>query len=346
MVLGLAMSGYLHCQTKGYIYHTNYNKALLFTKFNQVENIDSFCYYYDKALETGIFFKQHHINALSTVLLYDKQDKAKYYVNFGLQYGLSKSDVQLAIRFARNISKNSITRWNKFYPFDSKTKTSMIFPKTYISINPENNRINRWASKEIWKAVKIDQRNGRKTNSKGQYIQQLENDHKVYVIVKSVVDSLGRIPTVNDIGEAASDELSLFFIHMQAESLITFLPALVRSINEGTFMANEDIAYSIERSALYSGSIIIANEQNDFEILIDTTSQINNSPIYSYIGECYFKYRNDTIKNARFSILPMHPKIGLEKVNRMRALLCLDPWEEFIRNKGIVIVDHLGKVIN
>lgn len=318
--------------------------------WNENRNIDSTIYYYDQALSTGIYFEDHHFPVLIELLLFKRLEKCREYIKVGVKHGLTWKEIRLGIDYSRKLS--SLPANSHLYAQNERIQPQdLISPKEYQEISGKKNIIHRiacpWARKQIQKALRLDQQGGRKFQSAKNTRKTGKNDGMVYQIICSVIDSLDRVPTVQDVGEDAYDEISLFIIHMEAERLIHLLPYLVKAINEGTYHDNEGVAYAIERTGLITGKYITW-ENDSFTIYTDTVTQINKTPIYSYLG--IMPYPIDTnvyqVPEKRLFIRPSHPMIGKNRIDQMLSLLCLESLDLFLERNKVAIIDHRGNIIN
>lgn len=334
----------------GYQYHTRYLKAKYFMHWNENRNIDSTIYYYDQALSTGIYFEYHHFPVLIELLLFKRLEKCREYIKMGIKHGLTWKEIQLGIHYSRKLL--SLPANSHLYAHRERIQPQdLISTKEYRDISGKNH-MNRhiscpWARKQIQKALRLDQQGGRKFHSLKNARKTEKNDSLVYQMIYSVIDSLGRVPTVQDVGEDAYDEISLFIIHMDADRLITLLPYFVKAINEGSYHDNEGVAYALERTGLVTGKYIIC-EKDSFTIFTDTVTQINRTPVYSYLGAMPYPIDTNTyrVPGKRLFVRPVHPMIGKNRVDQMLSLLCLQPLPVFLEKNKIAVIDHEGNMID
>jgi hypothetical protein len=337
------MLGFHACgQTKGYTYNINCQRSFFFLSVFS-ENIDSSIYYYKEARKSGVYFKDNQLFMATYALFLGRIDSARAYLIEGAKKDFSWKDIKLCLKHARFFLKKEKEMRNRDYPFkDTLHQNQLLSKKAYKlhAAHQVKEKPNKWAKSLCRKMLRADQRYGRKNTTEKDRLRMREQDTKVFDLMTQLVDSLKRLPTMNEIGENNFDDLALYFIHMKAERMVSFMPFIVEAINNGTYFANEDIAYAIEQTGMMTGHYLVVNDQQKYGIFIDTTSQQNKMPVYSYLGEYYLPIKEDTIPGKRLYILPTRPEIGIKRVNAMRKLLCLLPWEEFIQRRRIAVINR------
>jgi hypothetical protein len=343
-------TNFITAQTVGYQYNSNYQKSISFLSIG-VENIDSALYYYNKVRKTGVYFKDNQLLIATYSLLNGYADSARFYLIEGAKKDLSWKDIKLCLTRTQFLLQKGKEMWNRDYPFKDTLRQNQLLSKKAYKLcveNQDKEKPNEWAISLCHKMLKADQHFARKNATEKDRLRMREQDTKIFDLMTKLVDSLKRLPTMNEIGENNFDNLALYFIHMKAERLVSFMPFIVKAVNNGTYFANEDIAYAIEQTGMMTGHYLIVNDKQQYDVFIDTTSQQNKMPVYSYLGEYYTPIKEDTIPGKRLYILPTQPEIGIERVNAMRKLLCLLPWEEFIQRKKIAVINwyHVKTIQN
>lgn len=320
----------IHAQTKGFLYHEAVRKANSFTLFDK--DSDSLFYFYEEALNTGIFFAEDHRRFIERSLLLNKLDLAKEYALLGAQKGMTWQDLNLSVSFAQASFNyycergDTLRQYVELHLKDVLSKSA--FKANYMPMRPSSS-----LQKIFKKCDRMDQKGGRRSKGPRSEQKWIERDEWVYQTIFNLLTNLGRVPAIAEVGEEAHDVLSVCIMHMSAAQILSILPYMVTAINEGNYYYNEDLAYSIERSALYNGEYLIPHEDG-FQLYVDTTHRIREGLYHSYLGEIYYPLQEKT-DNHRFGMAPQNPTISVETVNEMRKILCLDPHKEHLLRSKI-----------
>lgn len=327
----------LQAQSPGKTYHQNIRRANACLKSESCP-LDSVLFYYEKARAGNIFYFYDQAHILGGVVRQKDTLKAKQLLlegaNEGVQWKDYRSYFGLRKRTEKRYFSDRAPVWQSFRLKDWVTKSE--FSKAYTK---KNTQAPAWVKRTIRKAGRLDSKGGREWDTKEGYDQRVVWDDQMFHLLKSIVDSLGRIPSYQELGENLSFIFSTCLLHLDAEQLLYLFPYLTKAIHEGDFFEIGDLVYSIDRVARLSGMYLVL--ENDSLVIKDLTNSVLpdwGNP-YGYLGDIEIRNVLDTSRNRTpFIIPPPHPAISMEAVNQLRDSLCAETFEEYLQRVGVKVV--------
>ncbi len=335
--LCLSAGTLIQAQSPGMLYHQNIRRANACLKSKSCP-LDSVLFYYEKARAGNVFYFHDQANILGGVVRQKDTLKAKQSLLEGANEGVQWKDYRSYFGLRKRTEKRYFSDrepvWQSVRLKDWVTKSE--FSKAYTK---KNTQAPAWVKRTIRKAGRLDQKGGREWDTKEGYDQRVVWDNQMFHLLKSIVDSLGRIPSYQELGENLSFTFTTCLLHLDAEQLHYLFPYFTKAIHEGDFFEIGDLVYTIERVAQLYGMYLVL--ENDSLVIKDLTSSFLpdwGNP-YGYLGDIEIRNVLDTSRNRTpFIIPPRHPAISMEAVNQLRDSLCAETFEEYLQRVGVKVV--------
>ena len=309
------------------------NARTLLNDFSN-EKPDSGFYHYFQALESGFFSYDDHFEFLRYAFLCGSKNSRSKMLAIAAKTDFTKSDVKLCFSHAQLIANWHFDKNGKKFPI-LKESSYANFMSTYEfdTITFTSNRIKKSQSdKSLNKLDKLDQKGNRKNVKKVELRDSIIFERFYQLIIQNE-----GIP--KDISPESHEIISVIMMHQSAENLIRVLPYFEEAIQTGSYFNNSDLAYAIERCAIFDGSYIVKTINNGYKVIKDTSFEVNGLHYYPYLGEYYFPNKLKSNYDSKFFCAPINPTISEEQVNLLRSVLCLENFSEHLERNDISIVD-------
>jgi hypothetical protein len=161
-------------------------------------------------------------------------------------------------------------------------------------------------------------------NEELEYELQKSLDSLNWVELKQIVQQLGRMPYFKELGFEGQENLEILFFHMNKGIIEWFLPYIRQSVMEDNSNLSTTILYQLDRVGMSEGVIYTITEDWKIEIFSDRTRMKNGFFCQSF-GE--WLYEKSLIDNKIYET-PIDPRIGIDEINKIRGMFCLDRIEE------------------
>lgn len=191
------------------------------------------------------------------------------------------------------------------------------YQKIYLEAKKKAPKLNSTLVKRVKRIDKLDQKI-RKTNNRTNFSYY---DSLVYYELIELIEKNHGFPRYDEIGEEGYEIIGTCLSHMTAERLVTLLPELEKSVQEGTAFFVKDIIYAIDRNAIENGKYITYKDGN--YVIVTDTLMLYKTYYYSGVSSFYFTY-----EGGQKYLYPINPNLNLSSLNQLRHLFFMPSIEQ------------------
>ncbi len=294
-------------------YHLAFHAEQLYRSRVQLdEAVDLYIQALDQGLNSGSII----LDALTAANGIEDFESAKTVIQYGLQLGFTCADYNRLWPHVGN---------NQDYDHLINSADTSFYIKIYES---------RLVDSLISQLAAMSERD-QLYRSRDEFEDHLQRqlDSLNWSALKTMVQSLGYLPTRTQLGMDGSSDLSLLFHHMDKNELEWFLPYVIQNIQEYESDMGSTVLYQLERVGMADNMLYTISEDLKIQEYAPRTIMQNGIACQSFGEKFFIRHRGDK-KNY---YIPFDPGFPLVETNRIRRLFCLDsiqssmkrwPWIE------------------